>query len=105
MTLTEIKVPDIGEVTDVSVIELMVKVGDTIKAEQSLITVESDKASEDSVLLLLEVASADAAPSPAPASAPASNQPVAPVASAQDAPKTVASLVSTPAVMSAAGAR
>ena len=42
--LTEIRVPDIGDFKDVNVIELMVKVGDTIKAEQSLITVESDKA-------------------------------------------------------------
>jgi pyruvate dehydrogenase E2 component (dihydrolipoamide acetyltransferase) len=40
----EIRVPDIGDFKDVSVIELMVKVGDLIKAEQSLITVESDKA-------------------------------------------------------------
>ena len=37
--------PEIGDVTDVSVIELMVKVGDTIKTEQSFITLESDKAS------------------------------------------------------------
>ena len=41
----EIKVPDIGDFKEVEVIELMVKVGDTIKADQSLITVESDKAS------------------------------------------------------------
>ncbi len=40
-----IGVPDIGDATDVEVIEILVKVGDTIKAEQSLITVESDKAS------------------------------------------------------------
>ena len=45
MSLIEIKVPDIGDFAEVTVIELMVKVGDTIKAEQSLITVESDKAS------------------------------------------------------------
>jgi pyruvate/2-oxoglutarate dehydrogenase complex dihydrolipoamide acyltransferase (E2) component len=38
-------VPDIGDFKDVAVIELLVKPGDTIKAEQSLITVESDKAS------------------------------------------------------------
>ena len=41
----EVRVPDIGDFKDVSVIEVLVKVGDTIKAEQSLITVESDKAS------------------------------------------------------------
>ncbi|MGO4396449.1 dihydrolipoyllysine-residue acetyltransferase, partial [Variovorax sp. M-6] len=41
----DIKVPDIGDFKDVAVIEVLVKPGDTIKAEQSLITVESDKAS------------------------------------------------------------
>jgi dihydrolipoamide dehydrogenase len=45
MSVIEIKVPDIGDFDEVTVIELMVKPGDTIKAEQSLITVESDKAS------------------------------------------------------------
>ena len=45
MALVEVKVPDIGDFKDVSIIELLVKVGDTIRAEQSLITVESDKAS------------------------------------------------------------
>ena len=39
------KVPDIGDFKDVAVIEVLVKPGDTVKAEQSLITVESDKAS------------------------------------------------------------
>ena len=41
----EVKVPDIGDFKDVAVIELLVKVGDTVTAEQSLFTVESDKAS------------------------------------------------------------
>jgi pyruvate dehydrogenase E2 component (dihydrolipoamide acetyltransferase) len=41
----EVVVPDIGDFADVAVIELLVKPGDTVKAEQSLITVESDKAS------------------------------------------------------------
>ena len=41
----EVRVPDIGDFKDVAVIEVMVKPGDTIKVEQSLITVESDKAS------------------------------------------------------------
>src|SRR5688572_2053013 len=45
MAAIEIQVPDIGDFKDVAVIELLVKPGDTIKAEQSLITVESDKAS------------------------------------------------------------
>ncbi|MCE2879609.1 MAG: dihydrolipoyllysine-residue acetyltransferase [Comamonadaceae bacterium] len=45
MALVDIKVPDIGDFDEVAVIELLVKPGDTVKAEQSLITVESDKAS------------------------------------------------------------
>ncbi len=43
--VVQIKVPDIGDFKEVEVIEVLVAVGDTIKAEQSLITVESDKAS------------------------------------------------------------
>ena len=101
----EIKVPDIGDFKEVEVIEVLVKVGDTIKAEQSLITVESDKASmeipasqggvvksiaikvgdkvsEGSVVLVVEDAgAAAAAPAPAAASKPAS----APVAAAPKA--------------------
>ena len=45
MALIEVKVPDIGDFKEVAVIEVLVKPGDTIQAEQSLITVESDKAS------------------------------------------------------------
>jgi pyruvate dehydrogenase E2 component (dihydrolipoamide acetyltransferase) len=45
MALVDIKVPDIGDFDEVAVIELLIKPGDTVKAEQSLITVESDKAS------------------------------------------------------------
>jgi len=41
----EVRVPDIGDFKDVEVIEVFIKAGDTIKAEQSLVTVESDKAS------------------------------------------------------------
>lgn len=105
MALVEVKVPDIGDFKDVAVIELLVKPGDTIKAEQSLLTVESDKASmeipsshagvvkevkvkvgdtvnEGSVVLLLEAAGSAAAAAPAPAqasaSAPAPAAPVAP---------------------------
>ncbi len=112
MSFIEIKVPDIGDFAEVTVIELMVKVGDTIRADQSLITVESDKASmeipssqagvvkelkvalgdkvkEGSLVLMLEAAGADAA-SPAAAEAPASNQPVATAKPAQSAAETVA---------------
>ncbi|HEY1397843.1 biotin/lipoyl-containing protein, partial [Roseateles sp.] len=45
MALVEVKVPDIGDFKDVAIIELLVKPGDTVKVEQSLVTVESDKAS------------------------------------------------------------
>ena len=98
MASIDILVPDIGDFKDVAVIELLVKPGDTVAAEQSLVTVESDKASmeipcshagvvrelkvklgdtvnQGSVLLSLEVAASAAAPaaalSPAPAPAPA----------------------------------
>ncbi|URI11153.1 dihydrolipoyllysine-residue acetyltransferase [Aquincola tertiaricarbonis] len=104
MALIEVKVPDIGDFKDVEIIELMVQPGDTIKAEQSLITVESDKASmeipsshagvvkelkvkvgdkisEGSLVLTLETADAGAAaPAPAPAAAAAAAP--APAASA-----------------------
>jgi pyruvate dehydrogenase E2 component (dihydrolipoamide acetyltransferase) len=99
MALVQVKVPDIGDFDEVAVIELLVKPGDTVSAEQSLVTVESDKASmeipsshagvvrslkvavgdkvsEGSVLLELEAAG-DVAPAAAPAPAPA---PVAAVA-------------------------
>ena len=45
MSIVEVNVPDIGDFKEVEVIEVMVKVGDTIKVDQSLLTVESDKAS------------------------------------------------------------
>jgi pyruvate/2-oxoglutarate dehydrogenase complex dihydrolipoamide acyltransferase (E2) component len=45
MAIMDIQVPDIGDFDEVAVIELLVNVGDTVKVEQSLITVESDKAS------------------------------------------------------------
>ena len=45
MAVIDIQVPDIGDFDEVTVIELLVKPGDTIKADQSLLTVESDKAS------------------------------------------------------------
>ena len=45
--LVEVKVPDIGDFKDVPIIELLVKAGDTVKAEDSLMTLESDKATMD----------------------------------------------------------
>ncbi|MFC7408337.1 dihydrolipoyllysine-residue acetyltransferase [Hydrogenophaga atypica] len=101
MALIEVKVPDIGDFDEVAVIELLVKPGDTVKAEQSLITVESDKASmeipsstagvvkelrvalgdkvkEGSVVLVVEAEGAAAvAPAPAPATAAPAPVPVA----------------------------
>ncbi|MDE1555477.1 MULTISPECIES: dihydrolipoyllysine-residue acetyltransferase [Comamonas] len=109
MALTEIKVPDIGDFDSVGVIEVLVNVGDTIKVEQSLITVESDKASmeipsshagvlkelkvklgdkvaQGAVIAVIEtadVASAPAAAAPAPAAAaPVAAQNVAPAPAA-----------------------
>ena len=107
MAIIDIKVPDIGDFKDVAIIELLVKPGDTVKAEQSLITVESDKASmeipsshagvvkelkvklgdsvnEGTVILTLDAAGASA-PVAAPASAPAAAAP-APAAAAAPAP-------------------
>ena len=100
MALVEVQVPDIGDFDEVTVIELMVKVGDTVKAEQSLITVESDKASmeipsstagvvkemrvalgdkvkQGSVVLVVEAAGAAAAPAAASAAAVAAPAPAA----------------------------
>ncbi len=47
MAKIEVKVPDIGDFKDVPIIEILVKPGDTVKAEQSLVTLESDKATMD----------------------------------------------------------
>jgi pyruvate dehydrogenase E2 component (dihydrolipoamide acetyltransferase) len=111
MAAVEVKVPDIGDFDEVAVIEVLVKVGDTVKAEQSLITVESDKASmeipsstagvvkeikvaigdkvkEGSIVLVVE---AEGAAAPAPAAAPAAaavsdkKEAEAPAAPAQEA--------------------
>ncbi|MEO6278832.1 dihydrolipoyl dehydrogenase [Roseateles sp.] len=99
MAIIEVQVPDIGDFDEVGVIELLVKPGDTVKVEQSLITVESDKASieipssaagvvkelrvnigdkvkKGSVVLTLESAEA-AAPAPTPAAAAPVAAPVA----------------------------
>jgi pyruvate dehydrogenase E2 component (dihydrolipoamide acetyltransferase) len=126
MALVEVKVPDIGDFDEVTVIELMVKVGDTIKAEQSLITVESDKASmeipsstagvvkelrvklgdkvkQGSVVLVLEASGAVSAPAEvpavaAPAAAPAvQSEPLA-------APANVAAVLVTSSPVAAAPA-
>jgi dihydrolipoamide dehydrogenase len=104
MAIMDIQVPDIGDFKDVGVIELLVKPGDTVKVDQSLMTVESDKASmeipsshagvvkelkvkigdtvnQGSVILTLEASGAGAAsPAPSPAPAPATAPIAAPIA-------------------------
>ena len=103
MSLIEIKVPDIGDFKDVAVIEIMVKPGDNIRLEQSLVTVESDKAAMEipsshagvlkelkvkvgdkvnigDLLAILEGAAAVAAIAPATAPVSASPTPVVPTA-------------------------
>ncbi len=47
MSTTEVKVPDIGDFQDIPVIEVFVKPGDTVQADDSLVTLESDKATMD----------------------------------------------------------
>jgi pyruvate/2-oxoglutarate dehydrogenase complex dihydrolipoamide acyltransferase (E2) component len=89
--VAEVKVPDIGDFKDIPIIEIMVKVGDAVKAEDPLVSLESDKAtmevpapsagtvkelkvklgdkvSEGSVILLLDGGAS--APAAAPAAAP-----------------------------------
>ena len=124
MSQIEVKVPDIGDFKEVEVIELLVKPGDTIQAEQSLITVESDKASmeipssasgvvkelrvklgdkvaEGSLVLLLEVSEAASAPAPAATAAPVS-APAAPATNTSAAAPVPASSTATPAASAVA---
>jgi dihydrolipoamide dehydrogenase len=113
MAAIEIKVPDIGDFHDIPVIELLVQPGDAVKKEDSLVTLESDKATMDvpsthagtvkevrvklgdkvsqgTVIALLEADEATKAPAPAaaaPAAAPSSPSPTAPPAEVQSAPQ------------------
>jgi len=96
--LIEVKVPDIGDFADVPVIEILVKVGDTVDQDQSLVTLESDKATMDvpsshagivkeikvkvgdtvaegKIIVLMEISEAASSQS-APASSSSVNQPV-----------------------------
>ncbi|MBB6591131.1 dihydrolipoyllysine-residue acetyltransferase [Ralstonia solanacearum] len=107
--VVEIKVPDIGDYKDVPVIEVHVKAGDPVNAEDSLVTLESDKAtmdvpspksgivkelkikvgdavSEGSLVLLLEEQGAVAAPAPQAAPAPAAAAPAPAVQAPAPAP-------------------
>ena len=115
MALVEVKVPDIGDFKEVEVIELLVRPGDTVAVDQSLLTVESDKASmeipsshagvvkemkvklgdkvsEGTLVLMLDAAGAAAAAAAAPAPA------------AMAAPAPAAAAVAAPAAPSAAAA-
>jgi pyruvate dehydrogenase E2 component (dihydrolipoamide acetyltransferase) len=117
----EVRVPDIGDFKDVTVIEVMVKAGDTIKLEQSLITVESDKASMEipssaagvikelnvklgdkvnigDLLAILEGAAMAATAAPSAAAVSAQNVPVAQVEQAQAAPASIAASAALAAV-------
>ena len=122
--LIEVKVPDIGDFDEVTVIEVLVKPGDTIKAEQSLITVESDKASmeipssqagvvkelkvqlgdkvkQGTVVLMLEAAGSAGVAATAPVEAP--KPAAAQAAPAPAAPEKVASAAPAPIAASFAG--
>ncbi|MFJ1212047.1 dihydrolipoyllysine-residue acetyltransferase [Burkholderia pyrrocinia] len=119
----EVKVPDIGDYKDVPVIEIGVKVGDTVEKEQSLVTLESDKAtmdvpspaagvvkdikvkvgdsvSEGTLIVLLEAAGAPAAApqasAPAPAAAAPAPAPAAAPAKAAPAPAAAAAPAAAP---------
>ncbi len=120
MAQMEIKIPDIGDFAEVTVIELMVKPGDSVAPEQSLITVESDKASmeipashggvvremlvklgdkvaEGSVILSLEVAEQPKAAAPVPGGA-------TPQATQAERPLATPAGATAPAAASAASA-
>ena len=122
MALIDIKVPDIGDFAEVTVIELLVKAGDTIKPEQSLFTVESDKASmeipasqggvvkelnvklgdkvkQGSLVLLLEAAGATAGPAGGLTLQP--NQALASVVATSTATQSVAGPAAGPATVAA----
>jgi len=128
MSTIEVKVPDIGDFKDIPVIEVFVKPGDTVKAEDSLISLESDKAtmdvpapaagvvkelklklgdkvSEGTSILTLDTASAGegkpATPAPATAAAPPAATPAPPTASAEAAPAASAASQAAPPVATA----
>lgn len=111
--IKDVFVPDLGE-DEVEVIELCVSPGDSVDAEDALVTVESDKASMDvpapfagtvkelcvsvgdkikqsDLLAKLEVAGAGAAPAASEPEAPAAAEPAAPAAAAESAPAPAAS--------------
>ena len=125
MSAQEIKIPDIGDFSAIPVIEIHVAAGDTVAAEDPLVTLESDKAtldvpapvagtvtelrvavgdtvSEGTVIMVIDAEGDDAAPAasaPAPAqqvTAPAAAQPTAAATAAVRLPRTSNAATSTP---------
>ena len=113
----EIKVPDIGNYNDIPVIEVLVKVGDTVKKDQGIVTLESDKAtmevpspadgvikevkvkvddtaSEGKVVAIIETAGASAADKPAKSEPPAA---IAAVPEKKEVPKSAPGMSESPA--------
>jgi pyruvate dehydrogenase E2 component (dihydrolipoamide acetyltransferase) len=123
----EVKVPDIGDYKDVPVIEVAVKVGDRVEKEQSLVTLESDKAtmdvpspaagvvkelkvkvgdtvSEGTLIVLLESeAGGAAAPAPAPAAAKQEEKPSDAPAAPSPAPTQPSALAQAPVIQAGEG--
>ena len=122
MAIIDVTIPDIGDFDEVAVIELLVKAGDKVRAEQSLITVESDKASmeipsshagvvkemqvklgdkvkQGSVVLKLETSDTAAVAATSAVAAPVAAAAVAPVAAS--APVVAAASVAVAAVSAA----
>ena len=122
----EVKVPDIGDYSDVPVIEILVAVGDTVKKDQGLVTLESDKAtlevpssaagvvkelkvklgdalSEGSVVAVLEAEGTASAPAPVAPAAPAAPAPTPAAAPAPVAPVVPVVPVAAPAASGGGG--
>ncbi|MGB5905815.1 MAG: dihydrolipoyllysine-residue acetyltransferase [Stenotrophomonas maltophilia] len=118
--IKEALVPDIGDYSDIPVIEVLVAVGDTVKKDQGLVTLESDKAtmevpssvagvvkelkvkvgdslSEGKVVALIEVAEGEAEAAKPAAAAPAPAKAAAPAAATQSAPAPAAAAPAAPA--------
>ncbi|MGF7130420.1 pyruvate dehydrogenase E2 component (dihydrolipoamide acetyltransferase) [Paraburkholderia sp. EB58] len=122
----EVKVPDIGDYKDIPVIEIAVKVGDRVEKEQSLVTLESDKAtmdvpstaagvvkelkvkvgdtvSEGSVIVVIEAEGGAAAPAPAPAAKPVAEKPSDAPATPSPAPAAPSALAQAPLIPAGEG--
>ena len=118
--IKEALVPDIGDYSDIPVIEVLVAVGDTVKKDQGLVTLESDKAtmevpssvagvvkelkvkvgdslSEGKVVALIEVAAGEAEAAKPAAAAPAPAKAAAPAAATHTAPAPAAPAPAAPA--------